>query len=337
MGTMGQLECQWRRHEFNDSDDQAGQLTGWNQQYEQLSAGKFSGSIMELWTQGAQIIFESSNQVVHQSGRSWPASRTFLIPLQQEGVARFGRWVMHPDSAVTLGPDEELDFLTAPRGVTASITLDTQVLEALSVLTEDESLEARYGDAARLGAGKPELDSLRQAFLEIFQTLRQQPQLFGSSQVCRMLRDNLVMEIFATLTPQADDDRRRRVQAHRRIVGKAKEYVIEHRYEAVTIPELCKAIGVSRRNLQLCFNEQMGCSPVQFLRAIRLNRVRRELRETAQRDVLVRDVASRWGFWHLSSFSAHYKAMFAELPSETFARARQASSARVQVASLSMQ
>jgi AraC family ethanolamine operon transcriptional activator len=38
--------------------------------------------------------------------------------------------------------------------------------------------------------------------------------------------------------------------------------------------------------------------------------------------VRIGDVAARWGFWHFSQFSADYRRMFGELPSETLRGAR---------------
>jgi AraC family ethanolamine operon transcriptional activator len=65
----------------------------------------------------------------------------------------------------------------------------------------------------------------------------------------------------------------------------------------------------------------LDLNPVKFLRALRLNAVRRALKQAAGSErVAVADIAARWGFWHLSHFSADYKAMFGELPSETLRR-----------------
>jgi AraC family ethanolamine operon transcriptional activator len=61
-------------------------------------------------------------------------------------------------------------------------------------------------------------------------------------------------------------------------------------------------------------------SPVTYLRALRLNGVRRELKRGG--DEAVADRAARWGFWHQSRFAADYKHLFGELPSETLRQAR---------------
>jgi AraC family ethanolamine operon transcriptional activator len=75
-------------------------------------------------------------------------------------------------------------------------------------------------------------------------------------------------------------------------------------------------VGTSRRKLNYCFQDVLGTSPVKYLRSLRLNGVRRALRQ-ASPGVTVQDIASHWGFWHLSQFAQDYKHLFGELPSAT--------------------
>jgi AraC family ethanolamine operon transcriptional activator len=77
---------------------------------------------------------------------------------------------------------------------------------------------------------------------------------------------------------------------------------------------------VSRRTLQYSFQEVLGINPVRFLRAMRLNGVRRDLKSGSRPAASVQDIAARWGFWHLGHFVTDYKRMFGELPSETARR-----------------
>jgi AraC family ethanolamine operon transcriptional activator len=93
-----------------------------------------------------------------------------------------------------------------------------------------------------------------------------------------------------------------------------------HAEEPINVPDLCEAIHVSRRTLQYSFQDVLQMSPVTYLRALRLNGVRRDLRRGG--DEPVADRAARWGFWHLSRFAADYRHMFGELPSETLGHAR---------------
>jgi len=103
--------------------------------------------------------------------------------------------------------------------------------------------------------------------------------------------------------------------SRRRIVARARQHMQAHAHEVIAVPDLCQAIGTSRRALQYAFEEVMQISPVTYLRAMRLNQVRSELRQN--RAAPVGDVAARWGFWHPSRFANDYRALFGELPSAT--------------------
>ena len=60
----------------------------------------------------------------------------------------------------------------------------------------------------------------------------------------------------------------------------------------------------------------LGTTPIKYLRSLRLNSVRRALRQAAPGET-IQDIASHWGFWHLSQFAQDYKHLFGELPSAT--------------------
>ena len=102
-----------------------------------------------------------------------------------------------------------------------------------------------------------------------------------------------------------------------RIVAQARDYVLAHREQVITVPELCERLHVSRRTLQYCFEDVLGISPIQYLRIIRLNGARRHLREDLSGSRTVRDIAADWGFWHFSQFSSDYRKLFGQTPSES--------------------
>lgn len=103
----------------------------------------------------------------------------------------------------------------------------------------------------------------------------------------------------------------------RGVVDAAKAFMRSRISEPITVADLCRELGVSRRTLQYGFQEVLGINPVAFLRATRLNGVRRDLKAASRPRDSVQDIAARWGFWHLGHFVTDYKRMFGELPSET--------------------
>jgi AraC-like DNA-binding protein len=102
-------------------------------------------------------------------------------------------------------------------------------------------------------------------------------------------------------------------------VRTVEEFILENADQPLSLGDLAVVGGVSGRSLQYTFRRHRGCSPMEFLRQIRLERVRNELLH-ATRGTTVTSAAMRWGFLHLSRFAAEFRAKFNESPSATLRR-----------------
>jgi AraC-like DNA-binding protein len=106
-----------------------------------------------------------------------------------------------------------------------------------------------------------------------------------------------------------------------RAVRHAMECIEEHPAQALTTARLAASAGVSARALQRGFREQVGCSPMTYLRTVRLKRARDALAAAdAASGLTVTNVALEWGFMHLGRFSAEYRRHFGQTPSQTLRR-----------------
>ena len=110
-----------------------------------------------------------------------------------------------------------------------------------------------------------------------------------------------------------------RTNSNHRLLDKASKIVMATRVKSLSVEELAKRVGTSRRNLEHIFQTIVGLPPKQFLQNVRLNRVREAL--LSENHVSVIGIAKRHGINHMGHFSAAYKTLFGELPSETQARA----------------
>jgi len=90
--------------------------------------------------------------------------------------------------------------------------------------------------------------------------------------------------------------------------------------EEISITALCEAVGANRRTLHLGFMELYGMPPMKYLRALRLCKVRSEIKNADNPDLKVTDAAMAWGFNHLGRFAGAYREFFGELPSKEIAR-----------------
>lgn len=87
--------------------------------------------------------------------------------------------------------------------------------------------------------------------------------------------------------------------------------------DPLTVTDMAHFAGVSIRSLQDGFKKYVGMSPTDYLRNVRLNRVREELLAERSFDSSIADIAFTWGFTHLGRFAKLYHERFGELPSET--------------------
>ena len=104
------------------------------------------------------------------------------------------------------------------------------------------------------------------------------------------------------------------------VVRMIEEFMEEHAQEPLTISQIARHAGVTARTVQLSFQRFRGLSPMQFLKEIRLRRVRVELETPQHAHVQVSSTALKWGFTHLGRFSSDYKQRFGESPSMTIKR-----------------
>lgn len=300
----------------DDVDDQALSLHGWSQCYRQLSLGTFQGGLDYYSLPDVELMFESSNQAVHQVGQT-PSGKVVLgLPLDSEGEGWLAGRPFDRDSVIAIDAASQFSFRTPILLTLSAIIVDASVLMDTAVSFDMGALleAVLHAGRARLpsGAAAP----LRSCLEDFRDTLRKvQNPVPGSalrgmaaSVLCRWLQALDCAERMELSLPS-------RRQQRERIVRSARSYILEHLAEIPTTLDVCRIIHVHERVLQYCFNEAMGMSPTTYIRYLRLHEVRRELRSGGMETL--GDIAARWGFWHPSRFSSEYKQLFGELPSET--------------------
>jgi AraC-like DNA-binding protein len=87
----------------------------------------------------------------------------------------------------------------------------------------------------------------------------------------------------------------------------------------ITMQMVADAAGVSPRALEKGFRNFKETTPAAYLRTIRLRAVRKDLLDPLNRQS-VSEVCLKWGFFHFGRFSATYRAVYGENPSETKAK-----------------
>lgn len=325
----------------DDPDAHARAQRDWALHYEQLSEGRFEGLVHQIQLPFARLVHEHCNVAVRQRGRFVDGTYGFALALRSEGdgpaeggEAIFNGQRVAPD-AVMLGrngPSGELDLRTPPDHGLIAIVVDAALLEPLWQQMYGKPPSA-WMQAHLVVPARPALAaSLRQHHLQAMARAAELLQAAGpvtalgatlgpaDQRTALRLRDDLLIEWFEALPETVDATRAPHAVARKRLVDQACTLMLDRRDEPPSMLAVCREVGASRRKLNYCFQEVLGLSPVKYLRAVRLNGARRELRAGA---ASVQDAATRWGFWHLGQFAQDYRRQFGELPSHTL-RAREA-------------
>jgi AraC-like DNA-binding protein len=294
---------------FDDAQLHAHGLADWEQQYDQVTPGNFKGAFSELRLEQITVVRECFNQRLVQAGQTPPGMLSVAIPVHLEGACTVQGLALGCNSVLLLDGATEFLFHTPPGTDYFVITMPKALFSHEEILWCRNRLEVfKLTDASikqlrslcSLAMSEPD-DALATLNLEIFSDDL-------ASSVLSIISQNMPPEPL-NLTYATYSD----------IVSRSQKLTLESEDSPVTIAEICRRLKVSRRTLHNSFITVAGTSPLQYLKSIRLNAARREIRSSAF-TLSVSDAAYHWGFLHLSHFSTDYQRLFGELPSSTLRR-----------------
>ena len=304
-----------------DVDEHCASLGQWRLSYDQISAGAFSGSFVQLALPRVEVFREITSQQVRQHGQLGAGSFGIGLPWRAGGALTCNGAGVAGAQVITCF-DGEIDMCT-PRGFEQrGVVMSAALIEELAAALDIELPRAIWNELRVVEMAEPAVTALRKLLAMVHETILTTPQVFADPAACRALEDSILVLVTDMLPTAQPFEPGRSAAARRRMVGRACELMLAHEDRPLSLLEICKAVGASPRKLSYSFHKVLGTSPLQYWRAMRLNRVRRDLKRCDDLRAGVYDIAVRHGFWHFSQFSQDYKRHFSELPSETLRRAR---------------
>ncbi|WP_027799114.1 helix-turn-helix domain-containing protein [Paraburkholderia dilworthii] len=301
-----------------DADEQARNLHGWHQTYDQLTAGSFVGGLTELCLDHMQVFVETTSHTLRQTCEVQKDAYWFGIPTSRAGSGRIDAQVIGGDALAFRPGGIEFELLTSAGYEIFGVVVKGDVLRRYAAQVERVGLSEPLPQAEVVPLGMARKERLCAWLRELFRHSAASAAPLSSS-----ARENLQASVLASLfdvgaLPASSEPVTIPMRARRQlIVSDARDYVLAHRDRAVGVPELCERLHVSRRTLQYCFQDVLGMAPATYVRVIRLNGARRDLCNASRESRSVQDVAAAWGFWHMSQFATDYRKLFGMRPSDT--------------------
>ena len=304
------------QHHTDDVDDQAAALAGWEQRYEQLGCGRFEGQVWQLVMRDGVLLREHTNRRLREQVRP-PADHVVMaIPLAVEGGSMFAGQPLERESLMLISGADESDVVSAGDLDLVGLSVHRSLIEGLLSAADIEWLD-RALRRRNLALAPQAASAIRHMLLAVCADAEAQlDQLDDPTREQRLLSSTVTQTLLLAMRGEGDSNTPRRADTRLRVVRRAIDYMRAHLQDDIGIPDICAAAYASRRTLQYCFEEFMHTTPQAYLRALRLNEARRQLKQHGHHQAIT-DLAGAMGFSSASHFTRHYKLMFDELPSQT--------------------
>ncbi|MCQ3806938.1 MAG: helix-turn-helix domain-containing protein [Acidimicrobiia bacterium] len=288
-------------------DEQAEQLTGFDQHYEQIGSGNYSGAFMAVDGNRVGVFLECTNRVLHQQGAG-PADRVSAVVLLESPRDSMANGTEFGVGDVLLvGPGGSYEAIVGPGVVPAVFSVSLELTPALPL----RRLATRHHGQVRRVADAALSRRFRRSAADVLSSWQAETQ---SADVPVERVQGLMLDLLASPSA-ADGSSSRSLDLFRR----TKAAMVDSLSEQTTISELASRLHASRRSVEHAFQESVGVSPNRFRRLLRLNHARRLLERGGHS---VTEAAMDSGLFHLGRFSAEYRRLFGEKPSDTARRSR---------------
>jgi AraC family transcriptional regulator, ethanolamine operon transcriptional activator len=303
-------------HHTDDVDDQAAALAGWDQRYEQLGCGRFDGQVWQLVMRDGVLLREHTNRRLREQVRP-PADHVVMaIPLAVEGGSMFAGQPLERETLMLISGADESDVVSAGDLDLVGLSVHRSLLDGLLSAADIEWLD-RALRRRNLSLAPQAASAIRHLLLAVCADAETQlDALDDPLHEQRLLSSTVTQTLLLAMRGEGDASTPRRADTRLRVVRRAIDYMRAHLQDDIGIPDICAAAYASRRTLQYCFEEFMHTTPQAYLRALRLNEARRQLKQHGHHQAIT-DLAGAMGFSSASHFTRHYKLMFDELPSQT--------------------
>ncbi|WP_319534658.1 helix-turn-helix domain-containing protein [uncultured Vibrio sp.] len=291
-----------------DANQQAASLVNWQQEYDQISNGRFLGQIRERRFNNVHVFREDSNRALRQQCRIEEGGLWLGISVENKAL-HINHSQLDADKLLLRHGGVDFELITPEAFAIYGMVLKQDFVQKLKEQLELDDVKEQ--ELYLSGLSERHIQQLKY-YLGI---LLDPNQGRWSCETHQTVVKDVLMELLS-LSSQQEVSPRTTSQRHV-VMNRIRQYLENQDYRTpITVSELCEAVHVSRRTLQYTFEACCDTSPKQFIHRMRLNQIRRIL-QNPQETRNIAEIAFDFGFFHLGQFGQSYKQLFGETPTET--------------------
>jgi AraC family ethanolamine operon transcriptional activator len=311
----------WRRHVVSafDLDQVFANMPKWQIEHEILSRPQGVSTCATLLLDDVGLASNRLSGRVRATGGTPEGQLAIGLDIACPPGRQFGGRALTRNDVLFGYGGAELDYLHPAGFNDLSMILPGTLVESVLEHRLAAPLDLSRFRTARVGdAGVPTRPDLWRLFGSLAAVLHGEQPMPDSPMAVEHLRAEVLDAIGSLIGRYLDVGGDEPVWHHRRPVAmRAAEYMRANLGEAMTLDGICAAARASERTVEYAFRDVFGVGAKRYLKLLRLNAVRRQLLRRAPEAIVIQDLAQDAGFWHMGHFSADYRRLFGETPSDT--------------------
>ncbi|WP_158554896.1 AraC family transcriptional regulator [Methylovirgula sp. 4M-Z18] len=285
------------------------------------AAKNFHASLAGAVFDGLSIAIGKFTVAISQSGVT-ANGHTFMFAIEPGTVRRVSGRDLFGDHIFHLRPNARM-VTSSPTGwpwASGVISMSFDLLAARGLELAGVEHVASLDDDRMFLVPETAMAKLVGLTHDISRIIRETPWIIAAPQSAKALSGALLDTLLFCLLHSRLKLDRAALGRHRQIVARFERALEERPEDMLSVGDICAAVGVAERTLNLACQEFLGESAMQYARKRRLDRVRERLLASDPAATLVTGVAMQYGFWELGRFAQAYRVRFGERPSETLQR-----------------
>lgn len=303
--------------QLQDFEQLSAALAPWKGEFQQMSRGRFQGSVQVVTGRHLRLFQVDSNQSILTRGMDNAACITFIpITSGSEATVWQGR-SLSAGQMIVKGPDVAYHNQTSRDAQVRGLLVPAQAFrDAACILTQHEA-EGLSDTWSAIRPCPQHLQQLQRALDAMTRRAAVAPELFATIDGQLFEAACLRALIEAVCGSEAEGASQLSLTSRVALVRSAIALMDAHLDRPMTALQLCAELGVSDRTLRRAFRDQYGLGPLAYFRLMRLHAVRAALRGARGRDRVVGEILRQFGFNRPGAFASEYRHQFGEHPSET--------------------
>lgn len=101
------------------------------------------------------------------------------------------------------------------------------------------------------------------------------------------------------------------------LLRRAIAYIDDHAHIDISLADIGSQVDVTPRALQYMFRKHRDCTPMEYVRRVRLHHAHHDLVAGNPSTTTVGRIAARWGFAHVGRFAVYYRKQYGRSPHQT--------------------